>query len=331
VARTVGGMAGNDVGRLMLADTPSLYFRAFYGVPRSVRAPDGTPVGAVRGLVDTLARQLVEVRPWGLVACFDADWRPAFRVALLPSYKAHRVAGGASAGGAAGALAVDVEEVEDELEVQLPIIDAVLDAFGIARVSAAGFEADDVIGTLSARHRGEVDILTGDRDLFQLVDDAAGVRVRYAVERFAVVDEASVAARYGIPGRAYADFAVLRGDPSDGLPGVAGVGAKTAAALLGRFGSLAGLLAALDEAGPSGVVEGVSAGVRRRLEGAREYLRAAVPVVAVVRDVQVGVVDAALPAVPVDVGAVAALGERWGLAGSCARLVEALRVVAARE
>lgn len=313
---------GEGAGRLMLADAPSLYFRAFYGVPRSVRAPDGTPVGAVRGLLDTLARQLVEVRPRHLVACFDADWRPAFRVALLPSYKAHRVAGEAAGGGA-------VEEVESELLVQLPIIDEVLDAFGIARVAVAGFEADDVIGTLATAHRGGVDILTGDRDLFQLVQDAAGVRVRYAVERFAVVDEASVAARYGIPGRAYADFAVLRGDPSDGLPGVAGIGAKTAAALLGRFGSLAGLMAAVDAAGPAVAVEGVSAGVRRRLEGARGYLAAAVPVVAVVRDVPVGPVDTVLPAGPVDAAAVVALGERWGLAGSCVRLVEAMRSVAA--
>ncbi|EIV92202.1 5'-3' exonuclease (including N-terminal domain of PolI) [Frankia sp. QA3] len=348
-------------GGLLLADAPSLYFRAFYGVPRSVRAPDGTPVNAVRGLLDVLARQIVEIRPRQLVACFDADWRPAFRVALLASYKAHRVAvpadrAGAAAGGDSGGG--DVEEVADELRVQLPIIDAVLDAFGIARAAAAGFEADDVIATLATRHRvaagsrgeaddleaddleadgqggaggGGVDILTGDRDLFQLVDDAAGVRVRYAVERFAVVDEASVAARYGIPGRAYADFAVLRGDPSDGLPGVAGIGAKTAATLLGRFGSLAAILAALDTppaAGGAGA-QGLPAAARRRLLAARDYLAAAVGVVAVVRDCGVGDVDGWLPAAPVDPRAVAVLGERWGLAGPCTRLVTALGAVAA--
>ncbi len=303
---------------MLLADAPSLYFRAFYGVPRSVRAPDGTPVGAVRGLLDVLARQLVEIRPSQLVACFDADWRPAFRVALLASYKAHRVA--EPAGRAGG-----VEEVADELTVQLPIIDEILDAFGIARASAAGFEADDVLATLATRHcdaaggRGEgaaggggVDILTGDRDLFQLVDDAAGVRVRvrYAVEKFAVVDEASVAARYGIPGRAYADFAVLRGDPSDGLPGVAGIGAKTAATLLTRFGSLAAILAALDTPPASGPqAQGLTVAVRRRLQDARGYLAAAVGVVAVVRDCGVGEVDWRLPVAVVDPDAV---GGGWG-------------------
>ncbi|MCL9793994.1 5'-3' exonuclease [Frankia sp. AgKG'84/4] len=300
----------------MLVDTPSLYFRAFYGVPRSVRAADGTPVGAVRGLLDVLARQVREVRPAQVVCCFDADWRPAFRVALLGSYKAHRVAGSGVGG--------EVEAVEEELLVQLPIIDEVLDAFGIARVSAAGFEADDVIATLATRHRGEVDVLSGDRDLFQLVDDAAGVRVRYAVERFAVVDEASVTARYGIPGRAYADFAVLRGDPSDGLPGVAGIGAKTAAALLGRFGSLSAVLEALRGAPAGGVVEGVSAAVRRRLVAAEGYLEVAPRVVAVVRDCPLGAVVGA----PVDAVALAALGQRWGVAGSVGRLESALRSVA---
>ncbi|MCM3887192.1 5'-3' exonuclease H3TH domain-containing protein [Frankia sp. R82] len=324
------GAGGRGGGGLLLADTPSLYFRSFYGVPRSVRAPDGTPVNAVRGLVDVLARQILEVRPGSLVACFDADWRPAFRVALVPSYKAHRVAGGVDgAGGAASGVVEVVEEVEEELQVQLPVIDAVLDAFGIARVQAAGFEADDVIGTLATRYRGVggVDVLTGDRDLFQLVDDGVGVRVRYAVERFAVVDEASVTARYGIPGRAYADFAVLRGDPSDGLPGVAGIGAKTAAALLGRFGSLSAVCAAVEAAGPGGSVDGVSAAVLRRLVGAREYLAAAVPVVAVVRDVPLGSVAWALPAAPVDARAVARLGARFGISSACARLAAALATV----
>ncbi|MEX5713937.1 5'-3' exonuclease [Parafrankia sp. FMc6] len=313
--------------RLLLADTPSLYFRAFHGVPRSVRAPDGMAVNAVRGLLDVLARQIVEVRPRRLVCCFDADWRPAFRVALIGSYKAHRVAD-ATPGPAVGAGGVE-EEVPDELAAQLPVIDAVLDAFGIARVEAAGFEADDVIGTLATRHSGRpgggpVDILTGDRDLFQLVCDDTGVVVRYAVERFAVVDEASISARYGIPGRAYADFAVLRGDPSDGLPGVAGIGAKTAAALLGRFGSLRAILTALDTGGE----DGFPAGARRRLTAARDYVDAAVTVVGVVRDVPLGPVADVLPVRPVDEAALAALAGRYGLGGSVDRLTMALATLA---
>jgi 5'-3' exonuclease len=297
--------------RLMVVDTPSLYFRAFHGVPRSVTAPDGTPVNAVRGLLDVLARQIAEIRPDRLVTCFDADWRPEFRVALLPSYKAHRVA---------DAEVPDVEEVPDELQPQLPIIDEILDAFGLARAAAAGYEADDVIGTLATRHPGPVDILTGDRDLFQLVRDDAGVRVRYAVEKFAVVDESAVTARYGIPGRTYGDFAVLRGDPSDGLPGVPGIGAKTAAALLVRFGSLAAVLAALD----AGQESGFPAGARRRLGAARDYLAAARTVVRVVTDVPLPPLRAELPTVPTDPERVLAVSERWGLAGSCTRLVRAL-------
>jgi len=362
-------------GGLAVLDTPSLYFRAFYGVPRSVTAPDGTPVNAVRGLLDVLARQILELRPQHLVCCFDADWRPAFRVELVPSYKAHRVAevldpadvpasvpaspvppettGGAAGGGGARAEGADVggvqvEEVPDELTPQLPVIDAMLDAFGIARAEAAGFEADDVIGTLATRFpygaedgwagrdpgpdagppaggwAGPVDVLTGDRDLFQLVRDDVPVRVRYTVDKFAVVDEAAVTSRYGVPGRSYGDFAVLRGDPSDGLPGVAGIGAKTAAALLTRFGSLAAALAALD----AGTQDGFPAGARRRLEAARDYLDRAEVVVRVVADVPLAPLRTALPAAPVDPDRVLALAEQWGLASAATRLVRALAAVA---
>ncbi len=307
----------------MLLDTPSLYFRAFHGVPRSVRAPDGTPVNAVRGLLDTLARQIVEIRPTRLVACFDADWRPPFRVALLASYKAHRVAAGGTGGtGSAGSAgsAGWAEDVPAELTAQLPVIDAVLDAVGVPRVSAAGYEADDVIGTLATRDQAEVDVLTGDRDLFQLVDDSRPVRVRYAVERFAVIDEAAVASRFGIPGRAYADFAVLRGDPSDGLPGVSGIGPKTAAALLSRFGSLAAVRAAAAR----GEIAGFPGRSRQRIIEAAAYLDAAVPVVRVVTDVGLPPVPDRLPARPADSAGLAALARRWGVEKACDRLVAAL-------
>ena len=200
---------------LMLLDTPSLYFRAFFGVPESITAPDGMPVNAVRGLLDMTATLVKAHAPDELVACLDADWRPAFRVAAIPSYKAHRVAEG------------DEEQVPEALSAQIPVIEEVLDAIGIARVGVPGYEADDVIGTYAARATGPVDVVTGDRDLFQLVDDARPCRVLYTVRgirNLQIIDEAQVTARFGIPGRAYADFATLRGDPSDGLPGVPGVG-----------------------------------------------------------------------------------------------------------
>jgi 5'-3' exonuclease len=299
----------------MLLDTASLYFRAYYGVPESVTAPDGTPVNAVRGLLDFIARLVSEYSPTHLVACLDADWRPDFRVALLPSYKAHRVAPDDP----------EEEAVPDTLSPQVPIIDDVLDAFGIARVGMPGYEADDVIGTLATRADGPVDIVTGDRDLFQLVDDIAGVRVLYTakgVSKAEVIDEAAVSARYGIPGRSYADFATLRGDPSDGLPGVPGIGDKTAAALLTRFGSLDAALAAVRDGDTA-----VAPGVRTRLLAATDYLAVAPTVVGVARDLPLPSFDDRLPAAPRHPDKLEELAERWGLRSPATRLTQALAAV----
>jgi 5'-3' exonuclease len=296
----------------MALDTPSLYFRAFYGVPESVTAPDGSPVNAVRGLLDFIARLVTDLRPTHLVAAMDADWRPAFRVAAIPSYKEHRLA---PAGG---------EEVPDALSPQVAVIEEVLDALGIVHFGVPGFEADDVLGTLATRASGPVDVVTGDRDLFQLVDDARGVRILYTaakgVGRHDVMDEAAVAAKYGIPGRAYADFATLRGDPSDGLPGVPGVGDKTAAALITRYGDLPSLLAALD-AGDAAM----PAGARLKLAAARDYLAVAPAVVEVARDVPLPAYDDALPTSPKDPGRLVELSERWGLDSPLNRVLAALR------
>jgi 5'-3' exonuclease len=299
----------------MLLDTASLYFRAYFGVPESVRAPDGTPVNAVRGLLDFIARLVADHRPDDLVACLDADWRPAWRVELIPSYKAHRVAEESADG-------PDTETVPDALSPQVPVIEEVLDALGIARLGAPGYEADDVIGTLSHRASGPVDIVTGDRDLFQLIDDARGVRVLYPVKGMATLtafDEAALREKYGVNGPGYVDLALLRGDPSDGLPGVPGIGEKTAARLLDRYGDLAGILAALDEPGAS-----FPPAQRKRLTEARPYLAVAPRVVRVATDVPLPDRDAALPAAPRDAHALDALNARWGLGGSLTRLLAAL-------
>jgi 5'-3' exonuclease len=297
----------------MLLDAASLYFRAFYGVPTTVTSPDGRPVNAIRGFLDMTARLIGAHSPDRLVACWDDDWRPAFRVAALPSYKAHRVA---PEGG---------EEVPDELGPQVPVLIEVLAAAGVARVGAPGYEADDVIGTLATRARGPVDVVTGDRDLFQLVDDARGVRILYTargINDLEFVDEAAVLARYDIPGRSYADFAVLRGDPSDGLPGVAGVGAKTAAALINAFGSLAGIR----EAAARTVVPKppLTAAVLKKLHAAADYLQAAPEVVAVVTTIDLPPVDGDLPRRPADPDALAALAAAHGLQSSVRRLGAAL-------
>ncbi len=305
----------------MLLDTASLYFRAYFGVPESVKAPDGTPVNAVRGLLDFIARLVEDHSPDDLVACMDADWRPQWRVDLIPSYKAHRVAEEKAAG-------PDVEEVPDTLSPQVPVIEAVLDALGIARVGVLEYEADDVIGTFTARARGPVDIVTGDRDLYQLVDDARGVRVLYPVKGVGtlnVTDEAALRAKYGVDGRGYADLAVLRGDPSDGLPGVAGIGEKTAAKLLAAHGDLAGVLAAVDDPG-----SGLTPSQRKRLIEGRPYLAVAPKVVRVASDVPLPPVSTALPGEPRDPDALEALASRWGLGGSLQRLLAALTLRAAR-
>ncbi|MCJ1679604.1 5'-3' exonuclease [Streptomyces sp. APSN-46.1] len=299
----------------MLLDTASLYFRAYFGVPDSVRAPDGTPVNAVRGLLDFIGRLVHDHHPDDLVACMDADWRPHWRVELIPSYKAHRVA-------AETATGPDVEEVPDTLAPQVPIIEAALDAFGIARVGVAGYEADDVIGTLTARATGPVDIVTGDRDLYQLVDDARQRRVLYplkGVGTLQVTDEAWLREKYGVDGPGYADLALLRGDPSDGLPGVPGIGEKTAAKLLDAYGNLAGIIAAIDDPRSK-----LTPAQRKRLHESRPYLAVAPKVVKVASDVPLPRFDPALPKAPAQPDLVEELARRWGLSGAVSRLSSAL-------
>ncbi|RZS65940.1 5'-3' exonuclease [Agromyces ramosus] len=302
--------------RLMLLDTASLYFRAFYGVPDSLRRADGTPVNAVRGLLDIIARLVNDYEPTHLVACWDDDWRPHWRVELIPSYKAHRVAEIVPAG-------PDVEETPDPLEAQIPMIREILAALDLTVIGAARHEADDVIGSLATQADTAVDVVTGDRDLFQLVDDARDVRVIYTargMSKLEVLTDVSVVGRYGVLPGQYADFAVLRGDASDGLPGVAGIGEKTAASLLQQFGDLDALVAAAaDPAAP------LSATMRARISDAAAYLDVAPTVVEVVRDLEFPPFDARLrPLDAAEVAEVRRLGEEWNLGGSVQRVLQAL-------
>jgi 5'-3' exonuclease len=296
---------------LLLLDTASLYFRAFYGTPDTITAPDGTPVNAVRGLLDYIARLVTDHHPTHLVAAMDNSWRPDWRVAAVPSYKTHRLADDAGE-----------EIVPDLLSPQVPIIEAALDALGICRIGVDGYEADDVIGTLATTATQPVEIVTGDRDLFQLVDDAKPVTVVYVakgVGKRERIDEAEVTRRYGIPGKAYADFATLRGDPSDGLPGVPGVGDKTAAALINAFGSIDGVVAAAQGDGA-----GFPKGCQPKVLAALDYLDKAVDVVKVAHDVPVGKFDAAVPRLPRDPEGLQDLVDRWGIGNSVERVMRAL-------
>jgi len=305
--------------RLMLLDTASLYFRAFYGVPDTIRRADGTPVNAVRGLLDMITRLTTDYNATHLVACWDDDWRPQWRVNLIPSYKSHRVA-------ELVAGAPDVEVVPDALEVQIPMIRQVLGLAGIAVVGAAEHEADDVVGTYASHARLPVDVVTGDRDLFQVVDDDRQVRVIYTargMKNLEVITDAVIVGKYRVLPEQYADYATLRGDASDGLPGVAGIGEKTAASLLGEYGTLDGLLAAAADAG-----SGLSASVRSKLAAAADYLDVAPTVVKVARDLGLPTLDEAGAQLHPAVGEARAELERlateWNLGSSVSRLLQAL-------
>ena len=296
---------------LLAVDAPSLYFRAFHGIPENAARTDaGEPVNAIRGFMDMLAQLLRTRRPDRVVCALDASWRPAWRVALVPSYKKHRVAHG------------DVEEVPAALEKQIPVLLEVLAAVGIPAFGVDGYEADDVLGTLAATQPGPVEVVSGDRDLFQLVDDERRTRLLYCgrgVAKLEDADDALVRKKYGVPARWYADFAAMRGDPSDGLPGVPGVGEKTAARLIDRYGGVVQILAALDDP-----AAGFAPGLRSKLKDAADYLDRALPVCKVALDVKLPDFDPALPTVPNDADKLIALAERWNLAGSARRLVDSL-------
>lgn len=310
-------------GPLLLLDAASLYFRAFFGVPDRRDNPCDPPNNAVRGFIDMISSLVTTYSPGGVVACWDDDWRPAFRVAAIPGYKAHRVA-----------LGPDGQEREDtppELDEQVPVIADALRAVGIPRIGCPGYEADDVIGTLThrwaktpTRPMPPIHVVTGDRDLFQLVDDAREVDVLYTAKRGVRgaerIDEAYLAETYGVQGGAgYADFAILRGDPSDGLPGVRGVGEKTAKALLQQYGDLARLRAAATDPGSA-----LTAAQRKKIVESTEYLDLAPHVVHVARDAPVREFSPLLPRRVNDVRLLSKLAHEYRLGTNFDRLLTAL-------
>jgi len=313
---------------VLLLDGASMWFRSYFGVPSSITAPDGRPINALRGFLDSVATLITQHRPARLVVCLDLDWRPQFRVDLIPSYKAHRVAEAGSPVGEEGDE--DIEEIPDDLSPQVDVIMEVLDAYGIATAGAEGFEADDVLGTLAAvERRNPVVVVSGDRDLLQLVgDDPVEVRVFYigqGLKKATLFGPAEVAERYGVPvdraGDAYAELALLRGDPSDGLPGVTGVGEKTASAMLTQYGSLENILSAAYD--PK---SGLPKAFRAKILAATDYIDAAKPVVRVARDapVQLFTADDRLPVRAADPDRVAELARGWGIASSIGRLEKSL-------
>lgn len=276
----------------LLVDGSSLIFRAYYGVKPTVDGPGGMQINAIGGFLDRLGRLIRQRRPRHLAIADDFAWRPAWRVELIETYKSHRVA----------------EPVPAGLEPQIPVIRAILVAVGVDIVGVDEYEAEDVIATWSRLADGTIEIASGDRDLFALVEDPR-VSVLYPEKSgLSVIDESEVTRRYGIPGRRYADFAILRGDPSDGLPGLKGVGSVTAAGMIRRHGDIAGVLR------------------ERELRDAdREYLESAMRVVAPVADLPVELPAGRRDAYPVDRATLDELAGRFGAVESCGRLLAALR------
>jgi 5'-3' exonuclease len=297
-ARFHGRVGDNaPVGDVYLLDAPSLVYRAFFAWPTSITDPQGRPVNAVRGFLDMTARLFTDRGPDELVAVFDSNFRPDFRVAAYPDYKAAR------------------PEDPPELPPQFDVLATVLDAAGIRRAESPGLEADDTIATMitNASRGQRCLIVTHDRDLLALVRDP-GVVLLFTIKGVTEIqefDEAAVVDKYGIPPALYADFATLRGDPSDGLPGVSGIGPVRAAKLLNEYGSIDGILANLDALPPRQA---------EAFRNAADYLDAMKTVVTLLRDAEVE----ATTARPPDEARLRELIAQHGLGGSGTRLLEAL-------
>ena len=295
----------------MLLDSASLWYRAYYGMPDTLTAPDGTPVNAIRGYIDMTARLMSIYKPNRIVACLDGDWRPTWRVELFPDYKANRLEEEGD------------EEVEPEtLTPQIPILLDLLDLFGIPVVGVDDFEADDVMATYAEIEKGPIRIVTGDRDLFQMVDDKRDIKVVYLAKGISahdLVDIKYVSDKYQIPGERYALFAMFRGDPSDGLPGVRGIGEKGAALIVNNFSTVDEALA-----GAHAGHDALPAALAKKIIAGTDYLKIAPTVVQVARNVSLPQVDLSMPKAPADLSEIYRFKERYGLGASVDRLISAL-------
>lgn len=304
--------------RNLYFDTATLYYRAFFAVPESIVAPDGTPSGAVRGFLDMVNAITKQFPAKQVVFAWDDDWRPQWRVDLVPSYKLHRVDDENSE-----QLDAAFEVIPDALSPQIGAISFLLDAIGLPRIGQSGHEADDVLGALVAKSGRSCDVVTGDRDLFQLVSDRDNNRVisiTKGVKKLEVVDDAYLQNRYGITGAQYADFSMLRGDPSDGLPGVKGIGEKTAAKLITEHVDIVGLIAAAKDH-----TTALPPAVRRNVLDSQAYMRAAGKVVRLKTSARLPK-SLDLPKNVKDPDSLVTLITAWGVEKHVARLLKTLGI-----
>jgi 5'-3' exonuclease len=325
------GHVPESARRSLLLDSASLYYRSFYALPDTLVSPDNVPVNAVRGFLDTVAALVSSRGSSSVIACWDDDWRPQWRVDLVPTYKTHRVLDASDADESLGDDRSDgsAEDIPDTLGPQVTMLRQLLPHLGIPVVGACDAEADDVIADLAHILAGPIDIASGDRDLVQLVDDrvtllfTGGSSASRGGSPWLTLDPATAQERFGVPPHLYADFAILRGDPSDGLPGARGIGEKTAGALIRAFGDLTAIMDAAED--PSTTAPMTPATRRKLLEAAPTLLAAE----AVVR---LGHVPGRTMAVDVasgqssgDIGAAMHLATTWGVEAPTRRLVEALQ------
>ena len=295
---------------LMLLDSASLWYRAYFGMPDTLLSPSGMPVNAIRGYLDMTSRLIVKYKPDRLVACLEGDWRPSWRVELFPDYKLNRV---------------DDEGQEDEpdtLGPQIPVLLDVLDALGIAMVGVDDYEADDLMATFSVKQQGPIRIVTGDRDLFQLVDDKRDVKIVYlakGISNHDLVDLRWINDKYQIPGDRYALFAMIRGDSSDGLPGIRGIGEKGAASIANQFTSLGEVMKAAEDSD-----ERLTANIRKKLLESAAYAAIAPKLVGCALDVSIPQMEISMPLKPKSMKKIEELKEEYELGASIDRIISAL-------
>ena len=295
---------------LMLIDSASLWYRAYYGMPDTLLSPSGEPINAVKGFIDMTARLVNQYKPDRLALCLDGDWRPSWRVELFPDYKSNRV------------LEDGEEEEPDLLTPQIPIITDFFDALGIPLIGADDYEADDVIATLSRTEAGPVRIVTGDRDLFQLVDDDKDVKIAYLAKGISahdLVDTKWISMKYQIPGERYGFFSMIRGDASDGLPGIRGIGEKGAAAIAQEFSSMIELIDAAKNSDSR-----LKPVHQKRILENLEYAKNATRLVTCVTDVRLPKVDLVTPKEPASSKELEELVDEYGLKTNLQRLESAL-------
>jgi 5'-3' exonuclease len=296
---------------LMLLDSASLWYRAYYGMPDTLVGPDGTPVNAIRGYLDMTARLIGMYNPDRIVACLEGDWRPTWRTDLFPEYKANRIDDEGD------------EEEPDLLTPQIPILLDVLEAFGIALVGVDNYEADDVMASFAVREKGPIRVVTGDRDLFQLVDDKRDVAIVYlakGISQHDLVDRKYVAQKYGIPGDRYALFAMIRGDASDGLPGIRGIGEKGAAVIANHFATMDEVMAAAGDESDTRLTPLL----RKKLLAGADYAAIAPKLVHCALDIELPQVDIKKPKKPDSLDEIYQYKNDYGLGASIDRLISAL-------